>query len=257
MRLSRVGSTEDRFWARVSKGGPLECWNWTGTSGPTGYGVIAGAVGGVRLCPKGQKMLAHRVSWIMANGPIPEDASGSYHGKVVMHTCDNRKCVNPAHLVLGTQRENIKDMDAKGRDNRSGLVVEQGTRHIRAALDAEQVADVMQSHETHKALADRLGVSVHTVKRLRAGKTYAPQTGAAKIVRPRYVALGESNPNATLSFEQVRYIRTSPKSSHAIAAEIGVSQVCVSMARRGASYKDVDVPIPPSRVGRMRKQPQE
>lgn len=246
MRASRLGEIQDRFWGRVDKRQPEECWLWKGTKGPSGYGIICGSLSGVYV----GRVLAHRAAWMLVNGPVPSDGPG-HHGWVVMHTCDNRKCVNPAHLVLGTQGENIKDMDRKGRANRSGLVPESGVKHRRAALDAEQVADVLQSQETHKALAQRLGVSIDTIKRVRSGQTYGDQGGFGKVVRPRFSAPGEKNPGARLTYEQVKFIRTSGLNTYQLAEALGISQVCAAMARRGATYKDVDIPCPPPKIGRQ------
>lgn len=254
MRRSRVGEIQDRFWQRVDKGGPDECWNWTGVvNNRGGYGVIGGSLYGVRHVPIGANMLAHRASWVMHNGPFPGDRSG-WHGWVVLHTCDNPLCVNPAHLVLGSQKENVKDMDRKGRSNRSGLAPKSGIEHRRAKLTAEQVAQIVASDESHAVLAESLGVAVDTVERVRRGKTYQQQTGGSVIDRPRFSASGESNPNAKLTYEQVKFIRTSPLTTHAIAGILGISQTAVAMARRGATYKDVDVPIPEIKHGRPRKQ---
>lgn len=98
---------EQRFWAKVDKGEPDECWEWTGAKS-RGYGTITrdAADGGTTA-------LAHRVSWEIHNGPIPKNMS--YHGMVVAHSCDNPACVNPNHLWLGTQGQNLKDMIEKGR----------------------------------------------------------------------------------------------------------------------------------------------
>lgn len=90
----------DRFWARVEKRGPDECWPWTGYRDAKGYGQIALN----RRTAEG----AHRVSWALARGEIPD-------GIHVLHRCDNPPCCNPAHLFLGTHADNMWDMKAKGR----------------------------------------------------------------------------------------------------------------------------------------------
>jgi len=96
-------SDEARLWAKIDKGGPDDCWEWTGAQA-AGYGRIKI---GTRLHS------AHRAVYVAINGR-PDKGEG-YHGNVVMHVCDNRLCCNPAHLVLGTQQQNAKDMADKGR----------------------------------------------------------------------------------------------------------------------------------------------
>ena len=87
-----------RFWAKVDKSG--ECWVWTAALHTTGYGIFG--IGGKRVDR------AHRISWAIANGPIPEGAH-------ILHHCDNRPCVNPAHLFIGTNQDNVNDCIKKGR----------------------------------------------------------------------------------------------------------------------------------------------
>ena len=92
----------DRFWAKVEK--TDNCWEWIGSKNNYGYGKI------ILL----RKLIsAHRLSWIIHNGDIPE---GSHYGTVcVLHKCDNPSCVNPDHLFLGTHSENMQDMLKKNR----------------------------------------------------------------------------------------------------------------------------------------------
>lgn len=84
-----------RKYAITSSG----CWNWTGKRNEFGYGIIT---------VNGTETRAHRAMYFMLN-------PGDDRSKVVMHTCDNPRCINPDHLSLGTQQENMMDMHNKGR----------------------------------------------------------------------------------------------------------------------------------------------
>jgi hypothetical protein len=98
----------ERFWPKVDRRGPDECWPWLGaTAGSHGYGAISVCTVGF-----GRKLQrASRVSYVLANGPLEV-------GMIVRHACDNPPCVNPAHLVSGTQYDNVQDMVERGRVHR-------------------------------------------------------------------------------------------------------------------------------------------
>lgn len=104
---------EDRFWAKVNRGAPDACWEWLGVRGQRGHGRFY-------LNPRQPTIPAHRAALIFTGIEVPQ-------GATVCHHCDNPPCVNPAHLFVGTQLDNVRDMIAKGR-SRAGEHQRQRTR---------------------------------------------------------------------------------------------------------------------------------
>lgn len=101
---------KDRLLKKVDIDPSSECWNWTGSTNESGYGQVFDN-------DAGRSVLAHRASYQAFIGAIP-DLDG-YHGACVCHRCDNPRCINPAHLFIGTHRDNMSDMAEKGRHRNS------------------------------------------------------------------------------------------------------------------------------------------
>lgn len=152
--------TISRFTQRVEYDTAGGCWLWSGTLVPnTGYGQI-------HLDGKG--VGAHRLAWTLFVGPIPK-------GIVVCHKCDVRACVNPAHLFLGTQADNMADMKAKGRANRKFGEAVSGAK-LRST-DIPVILQRLADGESCKRIADSFGLTDCAVNAIRRGKSWSHVTG--------------------------------------------------------------------------------
>lgn len=153
-----------RFWGKVRRGDG--CWLWLAHANWGGYGFFR----------VGSKMeLAHRVSWVLLNGQIPADLW-------VLHKCDNRLCVNPAHLFLGTHADNMRDMAAKGRGKSNPHA---GTSSKWAKLtDADVLSAIRRvaAGESRRAVAKSFGVDESSIRRIVKGLSY--KSSVAKAPSP-------------------------------------------------------------------------
>lgn len=148
------------FWMKVEKS--AECWTWRGTLAAYGYG---------RTTWMGRQTGTHRVSWEIHHGAIPDGLS-------VLHRCDNPPCVNPAHLFLGTQTDNMRDMTSKSRHAHQAHpeTYPKGVRHWKARLTEEMVLSIRRRHargETFADIAREVGISRATVSQAGRGQTWA------------------------------------------------------------------------------------
>lgn len=133
------------FWSRVQIGSKGACWTWTACRDGKGYGLVRWA-----KC----KSRAHRVAWQLMCGAIPA-------GICVLHHCDNPPCCNPAHLFLGTLRDNIADKVAKGRGRGAP-----GERQRNAKLNEpkiRQIRDLRRAGFTLRWIGSRYGIAETTV----------------------------------------------------------------------------------------------
>jgi hypothetical protein len=153
-KVRELRPLEERFWEKVNKKSPEECWEWTAVKNLQGYGNIHI---GSKTDGSYRTLVAHRVSWEMHYGPIPD-------GLCVLHRCDNPACVNPNHLSLGTQLENIQDMLNKGRESLSHP--RPGEENGFAKLTTVQVLEIRQraaQGESMRQIAKEFGTDYTNV----------------------------------------------------------------------------------------------
>lgn len=161
-----MGTIEERFWAKVKK--TNSCWIWTAAKRNKGYGAFTYKENGRTIQGR-----AHRYSYELHKGPIPP-------GMFVLHQCDNPACVNPDHLFLGTNDDNIRDMLSKGRHIPGGTHIgdkgdwKRGAAHHAAKLTPDDIREMRRLHAeggwSYSQLGKRFGVNTSAaykiVKRL-------------------------------------------------------------------------------------------
>ena len=141
----------ERFWSKVRKGDG--CWEWTCSKNAHGYG---------RFRFEARATKAHRVAWVLTHGPIPE-------GQHVLHSCDNRGCVRPDHLHLGTHADNMRELFARNRRRR--------TREVNNSwkLTADQADEIRARYAaggtSYQRLAIEYGVSKSHIGHVASGKS--------------------------------------------------------------------------------------
>lgn len=150
-----------RFWSYVDKRGPDECWPWHGARSSCGYGNF-------KLLDR-KNTPSSRLAYYLSSGHWPGEL-------LVCHACDNPPCCNPAHLFLGTTRDNAADMMAKGRW-RGGN--NKRTNNPQARLTEEDVAEIRRSiafGQTNVSIAARYGVTHSLISAIRRGKAWRDDT---------------------------------------------------------------------------------
>jgi len=163
--MEDVARLAPRFAAALGEPLPNGCIEWAGKRRPEGYGLVPRGTGGGYV-------RAHRLAWMLAHGPIPP-------GMFVCHRCDHPPCVNVAHLFLGTNADNVRDMLAKGRNSqgeKQRLATETNRPRREAAgraklteADVAGIRAALSAGEMHKTIASLFRVSRTTVGRIFRG----------------------------------------------------------------------------------------
>lgn len=147
----------DRFWPKVRRAGPGECWEWTALTnkGRMQYGTFI---------LDGKHALAHRVAFYLTHGKWADPCC--------LHSCDNPKCCNPAHLREGSYVENMKDMDARGRRRQP-----YGEGHGNCQISDQAIRDIRANYAlcrvSQPELGRRFGVSQSHINRIVNGQSRA------------------------------------------------------------------------------------
>ncbi len=150
IRSDRVG----RFWSKVERRGPDECWPWRAAMTRAGYGMFSVA--------PGKSAPAHRVAWNLTHGPIAEGAE-------IRHKCDNRACCNPSHLLTGSHLQNMQDAVERGR-------IARGKRNASTRLTIAGVREIRRRGalgEGAKSISEDFPVARRTVHQILSRQTWA------------------------------------------------------------------------------------
>jgi len=159
---------KDRLLSRVRKQQDSGCWIWQGATKGMGYGYLTV---GSRVDNSRRTALAHRESYAAFVGEIPK-------GMYVCHHCDIPACINPDHLFIGTNQDNVDDREMKGRNDTSGIKLRHES-HPAAKLkwiDIRRIrTDVEVKGWTQQKIADEMGVSRSTIKDILHMRTWIPE----------------------------------------------------------------------------------
>ena len=213
------------FHSRIQKG--VDCWPWKGVTDRQGYGVFT---------HRGKNYQAHRVSWALKNGPIPE-------GLCACHKCDNPICVNPDHVFLGTQMDNVRDCWSKGRGYKNNWV--SGVKNPKAKLNLEKVVEIRKAlFSGLKALevAELFQVTVPTISKISLFQIWRQPGDPPPQTVPSGSRIGEDHPGSVLTDEIVREVRVMLKQGSTqkqITDKFGISKGSVWWIKSGKRWSHV------------------
>lgn len=146
----------ERFWEKVKRGAPDECWEWQAAKTEKGYGRLTSG--------RKNHLKAHRVAFALANGGTVDDDTN------VLHRCDNPPCCNPAHLFAGTRRDNTQDMIRKGRNSPPPHYF--GAKHPATKFDETVARSIISDTRKIAEIAADYDVSHMTIYRIKHRKSW-------------------------------------------------------------------------------------
>lgn len=198
------------------------CWEWTASIDGDGYGKFKGELLGVVYNK------AHRFSWAMHSGTaIPENMH-------VCHSCDNRRCVNPAHLWLGTNEDNMADKIAKGRSRSV-----RGNEHPDALLTEDQVRAILADPRPYTVLAHEYGVKASTIGSVKNRASWAHIEGPV-VKDPHARANNRKGKGSKLTADMVRAIKASTEPGKTLAERYGVSPQLITNIRKRRTWAHIE-----------------
>lgn len=152
-----------RFWKYVNIKGPDDCWEWQGGNNGAGHGQFyIKTVSG-----KAVREYAHRISWMLKFGDIPE-------GMLVCHKCDNPPCCNPKHFFVGTPRDNMQDASKKGRCKPSYFRGEQFSRTKLKEKDVLEIKRLLREGKVSESqIARNYHVTIQAIYLIKTGRNWA------------------------------------------------------------------------------------
>lgn len=215
--VGKRAPTKDRFISKFTKLEVDVCWPWNANTNGAGYGMI--------WSPEdGRKVLAHRYSYALHVGPIPS-------GGLILHSCDNPRCVNPSHLRAGNFKDNVSDMDERNRRVSPHL---RGEDNPSSLLTAEQVSEIRRLYidGVHcEVIASQFGISPLSMPDFISGKSWKHTLDDETRLELKAERKKRSKPGALITQEiadEIRRRLAAGAMGKDLAVEFGIHKATVS-----------------------------
>ncbi len=210
----------DRFWSRVDKKGPDDCWEWNRNILKNGYGQF--------WC--GEPVLAHRFSYEAING------EGSARGMKVLHRCDNPPCCNPDHLFLGTSKDNMDDKHQKGRQRY--IKGDECSWSKLTESDVKEIRELIAQGMVQRRIAEKYNVHPATICYINKNASWNHNGEIRKRGQPKGEECFQSKLNSG-DVLKIKELISKGISQQRIANEFDISQTLVARIKSGRAWKHI------------------